>query len=477
MKSSIFNFHNSLKYRLLSLLLLSLTLLIGTTAYFTYKSSLEEMEEILDGHMVINSRALFSIVVVELRETHIEEIPVILENYVRFNAGEIEKHPSFSRYEPYISGFYMQLVDRFGKTVFSSNGVALVEDNHERDGMFEVSLNDKTWHAFGQIDSVSGYKFYTAHSEDVRNELSREALQHMLLPFVIGTLLILVAVWYAIHLGLKPLHLLGAELDARDVSSLKPIQQSSHTLIELQSAVNALNRLFERMKSMLDNEQRFSADVSHELRTSLARIMANTDALKTMTKDSAQLKFIDNIDVSTTSAKELSEDLLLLSKLGVDNAKDYFECERFNALKVVEREIKHLEEESSNSNDSFQLNVIGKPQFMLQGSATLFSILIKNLLDNARKYGNSEKPANITLAYDKSLSIVVRDFGPGVSQDSLDKLFERFYRANNSNSVSTGLGLAIVKSIATHFDATLTPANAEPTGLSIAVKFPPSAEH
>jgi len=135
---------------------------------------------------------------------------------------------------------------------------------------------------FGLKDSNSGYSFFTAHTESVRKELSREAIRYMFEPLVVGTILIVFAIWAAITIGLRPLRSLGDELDSRDLRSVKPIQQS-HTMNELKPVVNSLNRLFRRMSAMLVNEQRFSADVSHELRTPLARIMANTDALSSMT--------------------------------------------------------------------------------------------------------------------------------------------------------------------------------------------------
>lgn len=437
------------------------------------------MEEILDGQMIVNSRTLFSVIALELEENQFYEVPEFFDNYVRYNTGELGTYYSNNLYDDYDSEFYMQLVDPFGHTVFSSNGTELVKNTNNfidstnsESGFskFKEITDNETWRVFGLKDSNSGYSFFTAHTESVRKELSREAIRYMFEPLVVGTILIVFAIWAAITIGLRPLRSLGDELDSRDLRSVKPIQQS-HTMNELKPVVNSLNRLFRRMSAMLVNEQRFSADVSHELRTPLARIMANTDALSSMTTDSEQLRVIENITLSTNHAKALAEDLLLLSKLGNDGATDYFENESFDVLNAIKTEMGQFEAESTNSSSPFRLSVLGDKSTTLQGSSSLFSILIKNLLDNTLKYSKKNTPIDVTVSSEEELKVTIRDYGPGVAEDKLDKLFERFYRTNNSNDLSTGLGLAISKSIANYFAATITATNAKPTGLSITLAF------
>jgi hypothetical protein len=84
----------------------------------------------------------------------------------------------------------------------------------------------------------------------------------MFMPLLIGMVLILISVWIAIHLGLKPLNTLGDELDKRDLKSLKPLDET-YVLDELRPVISSLNRLFRRMSVMIENEKQFSAAVSH----------------------------------------------------------------------------------------------------------------------------------------------------------------------------------------------------------------------
>jgi len=131
LKITSLTFHKSLKYRLLSLLLISLLLLVGITAYSTYDTSMHEMEEILDGQMIVNSRTLFSVIALELEENQFYEVPEFFDNYVRYNTGELGTYYSNNLYDDYDSEFYMQLVDPFGHTVFSSNGTELVKNTRK----------------------------------------------------------------------------------------------------------------------------------------------------------------------------------------------------------------------------------------------------------------------------------------------------------------------------------------------------------
>jgi two-component system sensor histidine kinase QseC len=453
------------------LLFISLILLTGAAGYSTYKTSIHEMEEILDGHMITNSRALFSLIVVELQENHFNEIPVILDSYLSVLRNDESLESPERIYEAYESDFHLQLVDSDGTSVFSSNDQLLINADEQRRGFFPLTHDELEWHVLGLKDYRSGFTLYTAQSDNVRKEFSREAIKYMFMPLLIGMVLILISVWIAIHLGLKPLNTLGDELDKRDLKSLKPLDET-YVLDELRPVISSLNRLFRRMSVMIENEKQFSAAVSHELRTPLARIMASTDALETTTIDPSQLRQIHYIHASSIHAKELTDDLLLLSKLGQSNAREYFECEHFNVTQFIKMEVDELELQYPDQKNIINISMEGNSNPILQGSSSLFSILVRNILINALLHGGRKAPIDIRVISNEAVSITIRDHGPGVPDKNIPELFQRFYRGQQGNSGSTGLGLAIVNDIAKYFSATVDAANVLPTGLAITLVFP-----
>lgn len=466
-----------MKYRLLLLLLMSLLLLLGATVVVSYKNSLHEMEEILDGNMVTNGRALFSLIALELRDDAADELPVLLDRYVRLRRGEgdwlANSTGDGGSPEVYDQHFYLQLSDADGKIIFASSDTALIATDSIHSGFFKVAMSDDTWHVFGLRDAETGYYFFTAQSETVRRELSREFVIYMLAPFALGALFLLIAMWSAISYGLKPLERLTAEVDARDADLLSPIEQA-HDVTELKPLVMALNGLFQRVASMLDNEKKFSADASHELRSPLAGIQANLDAAKSLVVNERQNIYLDNIQTCTVNAVKVTSGLLLLSKLGQADAQGEFDAEMIDATAAITTEIAHQKSLVAGKPPEIHLLQEG-PVPVIRGSADLFSILIRNLLDNALKYGG-DHPVEIKLSFKSELCIAIRDYGPGIPADQLDFVVERFFRVRGTKPGGAGLGLAIAKSIADYFDATLRIDNVAAGGLQVVLSVPVARE-
>ena len=119
-----------------------------------------------------------------------------------------------------------------------------------------------------------------------------------------------------------------------------------------------------------------------------------------------------------------------------------------------------------------ELKPIGKNRCPVSVERTLLTILVRNLIENAIQYGGSGKQITIGVqCVDQRAILSVRDQGPGIPPQDLDRVFERFYRSTNQYAPGSGLGLSIVKGIADNCDAKVILSNHREGGLSVAVEF------
>jgi two-component system sensor histidine kinase MprB len=105
---------------------------------------------------------------------------------------------------------------------------------------------------------------------------------------------------------------------------------------------------------------------------------------------------------------------------------------------------------------------------VVSGNAERLRVAIRNLLDNAAKFGPAEGPVELSLADGE---LTVRDHGPGIAPEDLERVFDRFYRVTADRSVpGSGLGLAIVRQIAHAHSGTIT-ADSPPSGSGAVLRF------
>ena len=193
----------------------------------------------------------------------------------------------------------------------------------------------------------------------------------------------------------------------------------------------------------LEKQKQFISDASHELKTPLAVIEANSDVLENEIENNKWLKYIQN---ETESMDKLINELLLLAKIeNVDDVKDY---EKFNLSEYIETITSMFESMAYEK----QVKIITKIRnnIILNGNKQDIEHIVSTLLDNAIKHSLNEKDVEVELLQEKNNVIInVRNCGEPIPKNQQDRIFERFYRvdkARNRDEKRYGLGLAIAKS-------------------------------
>jgi two-component system phosphate regulon sensor histidine kinase PhoR len=212
----------------------------------------------------------------------------------------------------------------------------------------------------------------------------------------------------------------------------------------------------------------FTAAVSHELRTPLARLMVLLDSLALPGADGDALATQARAEVEQIG--ELIDDVLFLSEL--ESGRAVVSLGSTRALPVLEEIVSARAERSANAGVALHVDCPAELELPLR--PRMLETVAANLVDNALRYAGTGATFTIRVQ-DEGGAVVLSgiDDGPGVPEQDLPRLFERFFRSDRARSShGTGLGLAIVKHIVTSAGGTAE-ARAVPTGgLEVRCTFP-----
>lgn len=248
---------------------------------------------------------------------------------------------------------------------------------------------------------------------------------------------------------------------------------------ELSRLSVTLNRMLARLEASFDRERQFTADVSHELRTPLSVIRAQCDfALSPEATKADKEEALLSISRQSARMSNMASQLLLLSR--ADRGVLVPEKKKLDFSALVRNACEDLLPAAEAEGLSLTAEI--EEGLFLTGDETLLHRLVTNLLVNAIRY--NQKGGSITLklhrddeasAYAEASSILlsVQDSGIGISKEDLDKIWQRFYRADPSrHSEGSGLGLSMVQWIAKVHGADSSVESTPGKGSCFQIRFP-----
>jgi len=204
-----------------------------------------------------------------------------------------------------------------------------------------------------------------------------------------------------------------------------------------------------RIEAAEKSRRDFIANVSHELRTPLTSIQGYVETLLEEPRPNAETtqEFLGVIQKNAVRMNRLTEDLLALASVESPDYRIAAQPMRANAL--VQDAIELLGGMVVDS--GIILANDGAPEALVMADPDAMNQVFGNLIENALKYGKSGKRILVgAREHAAEVEFFVRDFGPGIPSEHLERIFERFYRvdkARSRESGGTGLGLAIVRHI------------------------------
>lgn len=207
------------------------------------------------------------------------------------------------------------------------------------------------------------------------------------------------------------------------------------------------------VQTAFENQQRFISDASHELKTPLTVISANADVLES---EIGENKWLSNIKTQSVIMNELVHDLLNLAKL--DETRDDMLVSEFDLSSVVLSKALEFECTAFEQGKTFEQNIADSITY--KGNEDSIKHLVTILIDNAIRHSDDKGIIRVSLATIENRPIFqVFNTGNGIKNSEKDKIFNRFYRSDESRSRVTGgygLGLAIAKSITDAHNGTIS---------------------
>ncbi len=253
--------------------------------------------------------------------------------------------------------------------------------------------------------------------------------------------------------GLQPIRAVRDAAETVTGSNLSLRVPEQGTQDEVDDLARTLNGMLERLEDSFESQRRFTADASHELRTPVTAINGHASYLMRRTNPTPEQR--ESLQAITTLGNRLSGligDLLDLARGDAGLGVDLAEVSLLNLAEDVHLEVVAIAGKA-------EILIEGQRNLIVRADANRMRQVVRNLVQNAIKAGSTEILVNVTLEQlrttvplDKGITSVVRlsviDNGPGIPQEHLGKLFDRFYRVDTARDRAaggSGLGLSIVR--------------------------------
>lgn len=232
---------------------------------------------------------------------------------------------------------------------------------------------------------------------------------------------------------------------------------------ELGRLARTFNAMLGALQRSLDAQRRLVSDASHELRTPLASLRINVDVLA----ENPDLPAEERTEVLARVTDQVAELSRLVNSV-TDLARGEPPATEMSSVRLTAIVADALEAARRDwPKTQFDAELDGG---VVEGSADRLRVAVKNLLDNAAKFGPPEGPVEVRL---DGGELTVRDHGPGIAEEDLPFVFDRFYRALSSRSApGSGLGLAVVQEIAARHGGTITAGRGTPGGTIMRFTLP-----
>jgi two-component system sensor histidine kinase MprB len=241
---------------------------------------------------------------------------------------------------------------------------------------------------------------------------------------------------------------------------------------ELARLTNSFNTMLFALARSQDYQKRLVADAGHELRTPLTSIRTNLDLLAQATAepDNPRLSAQDRVDLMFDVRAQMEELSVLIADL-VELSRDEHPAhaiEEVDFAEIVERAVQRVQRRAPSV-----VYAVDLEPWILNGEPGALERMVTNLLDNAAKWS---PPGGTVSARLRDGALQVADQGPGIAEEDLSHVFERFYRSPEARTMpGSGLGLAIVRQVAENHGGHVAAARAPGGGALLGVWLPGAA--
>ena len=349
-----------------------------------------------------------------------------------------------------------------------AGAAALTTERPTKAGYRTAQVANRRWRIYSGQDGQSWVT--AAQPVSVRERVTRKIEARFAAP--VGALVALAAavVWLLIGRGLSSLRRFAFEVSERSPAALHPVSMAGLPT-ELAPVAAALNVLLARLEHALAAQQTFVADAAHELLTPLTALHVHTQALeRARTEDRREAARID-LQSGLQRCIRLVRQLLALARQSPDVQHHALAPVDLATIAIDAVSDAHATATARGAD----LGIAAAQSAWVLGDAEGLRLMLRNLVDNAIKYGPSGGRVDVATGVDvesRKAWLRVSDAGPGIPEADRQRVFDRFFRRPGHAADGSGLGLAIVREIATRHGATVALVSPGTLGgLDVSVSF------
>ncbi len=443
----------SLRRRLLLLVSVASLVIMVLALWFSYQQSRREVQDLMD--MQMSKTGQLMLAHAQQGEDHLASLPTHIDD-VR---GIRRRHSSLTlEYQ----------VGRQDGSILARSDHALSTPLTGKLGLSTVVENGLPWRSLILETTDRRYRIQIAESIPKRDHEALEIAAKTVLPLLLVFPLSLLAIYFSVRQGLKPLDELASEVARRSSDNLTPLTTDKAIPRETMPLVAAINQMLYRLRFSLESERRFTADAAHELRTPLAAARIQAQVALLSEEEDAHRHALSQTVAGLDRATRLVEQLLRLARL--DPLAQLPQPQKIDLTELAQNVAVNVQ----NSMPQANIRLLpAESEYFVQGDADLLEVALRNLMDNAIRYSPENSEVSVFLRGDgRGVALGVQDSGPGVSADELPHLVERFYRSTSVTAEGSGLGLTIVSRIASLHGAELQLSNRENGGFEACLFWP-----
>lgn len=368
-----------------------------------------------------------------------------------------------------------------GKTIISEEVVKCFKGENtvyynQKDGLIEITIPiTETVTSTGNVSGpaqVKGVLLSSISTDTIALTISILQRKAFVLQMVMTILIIAMSLVIS-HILIVPFHKVTKAIkEVKEGFTDEAISVPDYE--ETQHIVGAFNDVLKRMRTLDKSRQEFVSNVSHELKTPLTsmKVLADSLIMQQEVPNELYQEFMMDIAQEIDRENKIINDLLTLVKLDKTDGELNIESVDINAL--LELLMKRLRPIARQQN----IEVILESNRPVQANVdeVKMTLALSNLVENAIKYNKQNGWVRVVLDADyQYFTVMVEDSGMGIPEESLERIYERFYRVDKSHSREiggTGLGLAITRNIILMHRGTIQVSSVEAEGTTFVVKVP-----
>jgi two-component system sensor histidine kinase QseC len=312
------------------------------------------------------------------------------------------------------------------------------------DGFSDVRAAGGDWRAFRRTDRGNAIVVIVAHGFAERDALARGIALRLLLPLGIGLPLLALVLWLGVTRALAPLERIASEVRLREAGRLGALA-APEAPEEIEPLVSAMNELFARLERTFENERRFTGDAAHELRTPLAALKTQAEVALTTASDDRRRHALGQVVAGVEAATRVVEQMLALARIDASGppAATAVDLERLARETVAE-----CAAQAQARGVALACRSEGTPP-KVAGDEIMLQALLRNLVENAIRHAPDAGEVRVSVGAEAGgVALTVEDSGPGVPEELLTRIFDRFFRVAGGSGRGSGLGLSIARRVA-----------------------------